>query len=214
MLVRHMQALLRRARRHETSEAPPPLMRGNSRYQDYEIGEWTYGTPEVLQWKNSATLRVGRFCSIAKGVQIFLGGEHRTDWLTTYPFPEFWDVTVARDGYSATKGDVSIGHDVWIGRDALILSGVTIGNGAVVGAAAVVASNVPCYAVVAGNPARTIRMRFAPELVIALEQIAWWNWSDKDIRRAMRFLLSNDAHAFIREFALSRNATTAESQPR
>jgi acetyltransferase-like isoleucine patch superfamily enzyme len=53
---------------------------------------------------------------------------------------------------------VSVGANVWIGFDACILPGVTIGDGAVVGARSVVASDVPPYAVVAGNPARLIRM--------------------------------------------------------
>src|SRR6185369_11206984 len=53
---------------------------------------------------------------------------------------------------------VHIGRNVWIGFDACVLPGVTIGDGAVVGARSVVAHDVPAYSVVAGNPARTIKM--------------------------------------------------------
>ena len=35
---------------------------------------------------NNAKLIVGNFCSIADNVVIYLGGNHRTDWVTTYPF--------------------------------------------------------------------------------------------------------------------------------
>jgi acetyltransferase-like isoleucine patch superfamily enzyme len=53
---------------------------------------------------------------------------------------------------------IRIGPNVWIGFDACVLPGVTIGKGAVVGARSVVMEDVPAYAVVAGNPAQTIRM--------------------------------------------------------
>ena len=50
------------------------------------IGKYTYGTPNIL-WKNSnAKLAIGKFCSIASNVNIYLGGNHMTDWVTTYPF--------------------------------------------------------------------------------------------------------------------------------
>jgi acetyltransferase-like isoleucine patch superfamily enzyme len=54
---------------------------------------------------------------------------------------------------------VRIGKNVWIGANTTIIPGVTIGDGAVVGAGAVVTSDVEPYAVVAGVPARKIKMR-------------------------------------------------------
>jgi len=55
------------------------------RFPQYEIGRASYGDLEVRSWKEGATLKVGAFCSFAAGVKIFLGGEHRTDWVTTFP---------------------------------------------------------------------------------------------------------------------------------
>ena len=52
---------------------------------------------------------------------------------------------------------IQIGNAVWIGFDSVVLPGVTIGDGAIVGARSVVTSDVPSYAIVAGNPARVIR---------------------------------------------------------
>lgn len=45
-----------------------------------------------------------------------------------------------------------------IGSNATLLSGITIGEGAIVGAGSVVTKDVPAYAVVAGNPARVLRL--------------------------------------------------------
>lgn len=54
---------------------------------------------------------------------------------------------------------IKIGADVWIGANAIILSGRTIGDGAVIGAGSVITKDVEPYAIVAGNPARLVRVR-------------------------------------------------------
>jgi acetyltransferase-like isoleucine patch superfamily enzyme len=61
------------------------------------------------------------------------------------------------------KRDVHVGHNVWIGYGACILRGITVGNNCVVGTNSVVTKDVPDNAVVAGLPARVIRMREAPK---------------------------------------------------
>lgn len=61
------------------------------------------------------------------------------------------------------KRDVQVGNNVWIGYGAQILRGVRVGDNAIVGASAVVTKDVPANAVVAGVPARVIRMRESPE---------------------------------------------------
>jgi acetyltransferase-like isoleucine patch superfamily enzyme len=55
-----------------------------------------------------------------------------------------------------------VGNNVWIGYGACILRGVTVGDNAVIGTSAVVTRDVPANAVVAGVPARVLRMREAP----------------------------------------------------
>lgn len=169
-------------------------------HKRFRVGRGTYGDPKVMHWGEPATLEVGAFCSIAEDVTIFLGGNHRVDWITTYPFPDLRESAKSIAGHPATRGDVRIGNDVWIGWRATILSGVTIGNGAVIGACALVTNDVPPYAIVGGNPAKILRHRFSPEDIARLEHIQWWNWPDGKIDRAMPLLLSGNIAA-LADFA-------------
>ena len=171
----------------------------NAQFPQYNIGRWTYGKPKILSWGEGAILKIGSFCSISGEVKILLGGEHRIDWVTTYPFNQLWQSAGTFTGHPATKGDVVIGSDVWIGAGALILSGVTIGNGAVVGARAVVSKDIPDYGIVAGNPARLIKKRFDEDIIQRLLKIAWWNWEDTKIEKHLPLLLNNDIVKFIAE---------------
>ena len=168
------------------------------RYPQYEIGRHSYGDLKVRQWGEGARLKIGAFCSFAEGARILLGGEHRTAWVTTYPFPVLWRHAAGNiSGHPYTKGDVVIGNDVWIGTEAIIMSGVQIGDGAVIGARTVVTKDIPSYAIVAGNPARIIRYRFSPDQIEKLLQLCWWNWSDSEIERQLPTLLTDDIDAFL-----------------
>jgi acetyltransferase-like isoleucine patch superfamily enzyme len=179
----------------------PPFMGENPAYAAYDIGAWTYGVPTILSWGEDAKLQIGKYCSIAEGVKIFLGGEHRTDWITTYPFNVVWPEARNITGSPKTRGDVIIENDVWIGRDALIISGVRIGNGAVIGAGSVVTKNVAPYTIVAGNPAKVIRERFTLEQRTGLLKINWWNWPEAQIRADLPVLLSGKVDEFIQKHA-------------
>ncbi len=168
------------------------------RYPQYQIGRNTYGKPRIYSWGEGGTFKIGAFCSIASGVKIYLGGEHRVDWVTTYPFTAFWAAAHHIKGHPKTKGDVIIGNDVWIGADAVILSGVTIGDGAVIGANAVVAKGIPPYTIVAGNPARVIRKRFDEKTIHHLLKIRWWEWEDDRIKKYIPLLLDSNIEKFLR----------------
>lgn len=166
----------------------------------YAVGRFTYGIPRVVDFqdRNHGKLVIGSFCSIADNVTILLSGNHRTDWITTYPFnvvmPEFNQIA----GHPLSRGDVVIGNDVWIGMDSLILSGVTIGDGAVIGARSVVTKDVEPYGVVAGNPARFVRYRFSKEYIDRLQEIKWWEKDISWIKSHMHELLNNDLEPFFR----------------
>lgn len=166
----------------------------------YEIGEYTYGTPTPMSWGSESRLRIGKYCSIASNVQIILGGGHRLDWVTTYPFPPLscdWPEAEGITGTPASRGDVVIGNDVWIGHGATILSGVRIGDGAVVGAMAVVTKDVREYAVVAGNPARLVKRRFDDATIAQLLELRWWDWPVERVRSNIRLLCSDHLQEFL-----------------
>jgi acetyltransferase-like isoleucine patch superfamily enzyme len=167
------------------------------RYPRYVVGNGTYGIPEVFEFGDDTVLRVGSYTSIAAGVKVLLGGEHRTDWLTTYPFPAMMRGLEDIKDYAPSKGDVVIGSDCWICADATILSGVTIGHGAIVAAGAVVARDVPPFAVVGGNPCKFIRWRFEEATRDQLLEAAWWDWPMEEVKSVARMLSGSDLDGFL-----------------
>lgn len=145
----------------------------------------------------STALRIGSFCSIADGVQFFLGSGHRTDWASSYPFPAFFEEASHIVNFVVSRGDVSVGSDVWLCANSMILSGVTIGHGAVIAAGAVVTRDVAPYSVVAGNPAKHVRWRFEETTRLALLAAAWWNWPEAELRGIMELLCSDQIHLLL-----------------
>lgn len=166
-------------------------------YPRYVVGTGTYGIPEVFEFGDDTILRVGSYTSIALGVKILLGGEHRTDWLTTYPFPAMMKGLEDITDYAPSKGDVTIGSDCWICAGAMILSGVTIGHGAIVAAGAVVTKDVPPFAVVGGSPCKFIRWRFDEDVRQQLLEAAWWDWPMEEVKSVARNLSGPDLDTFL-----------------
>src|ERR1035437_8202021 len=106
------------------------FLKDDKRYSRYKIGNYTYGQPKILDWeKGKGQLEIGSYCSISLGVKIMLGGMHRIDWASSYPFPAFFGQGVQDNNYAPGKGATRIGNDVWIGMDALILPGINVGDG-------------------------------------------------------------------------------------
>lgn len=87
--------------------------------------------------------------------------------------PASFSPWIGRRGHRPDSGDsrLVVGDDVWIGYAAIVLTGVTVGHGAIVSAGAVVTHDVESYAIVAGNPARAIGVRFSPDEAAEHERI-------------------------------------------
>lgn len=171
-------------------------------YSKYDIGDYTYGTPEIVTFSSlDGKLHIGKFCSIAAGVKILLGGNHFTEYVSTYPFsrgfPD-WN-EVKGKAHVHAKGDVIIENDVWIGADVLILSGTKICNGAVIAAGSVVTGTVPPYSIFGGNPAKLIKKRFTEDQIENLLSIKWWHWPLQKIKENSNSLLSNNIDEFIKK---------------
>ena len=91
-------------------------------------------------------IELGSFCLIASGTR-FIDHDHGTT------------LGVLMKEQPEQSADITIGSDVWIGVNCVILKGVSIGSGAIVAAGSVVTKDVPALAIVAGVPARVIRLR-------------------------------------------------------
>lgn len=204
-----LKTILRKiVQKKETKSKTPFFTKEIFQGDNFNIGDYTYGKPTVLFTNANTRLVVGKFCSIAANVTVFLGGNHRTDWLSTYPFNILnSDFPAAKEinGHPATKGDVIIGNDVWIGRNATILSGILIGDGAVIAANSVVCKNIGDYEVWGGNPAKFIRKRFDDDVIKELKEIKWWDLEVNSINKIVTYLCSGDIRGLKEKIKLELN---------
>ena len=151
------------------------MMVGNTQVM---MGRFSYGLERVsiMQCGEGASLTIGSFCSIASAT-VFLGCNHRVDWITTYPFGHIYTDTLGCTGitgHPVSSGDIVIGNDVWLGTNSTIMSGITIGDGAVIAANSHVVKDVEPYSIVGGNPAKFISYRFTSKIRALLLELKWW----------------------------------------
>jgi virginiamycin A acetyltransferase len=168
----------------------PTIEIGDFTYYDDPLGPERFEEQCVLYHFEfiGDRLVIGRFCAIAADTRFIMNGaNHDMRGFSTYPFGILggdaraaWDDGSVEAGF---RGDTIVGNDVWFGTEAMVLPGITIGDGAIVAARAVVSRDVPPYAIVAGYPARVVRMRFDEATVSRLLAVAWWHWP---IDRIMR----------------------------
>lgn len=138
-------------------------------------------------WKLDRLI-IGNFVCIASGATILMGGNHnhRSDWLSIYPFAE----TIQESFFP--KGDTIIESDAWIGMNALIMPGVKIGCGAIVAAGSIVTKDVPAYTVVGGNPAKIIKERFDKDTRNKLLEMRWFDWDQELLKEAIPLISSDN----------------------
>jgi len=168
------------------------------------IGRFTYGFENlsIRQWNEGAAFEVGAFCSFADDITIFLGGNHRVDWITTFPFGHIFQDELGGSeimGHPSSKGDVIIGNDVWIGSGATIMSGIKISDGAVISANACVVKDVAPYSIVGGNPAKLLKKRFDDNIIDLLLHLKWWQLPIEAIKNIQKILSSKPQEDLIIE---------------
>lgn len=188
------------ARVHDSEVGMWTWIGAGSTIVDSTFGDYSYTAGDVSIIYST----VGKFCSIASHARLN-PGNHPMERVTQH------HMTYRRIMYGFSDSDdeaffdwrradrVTVGHDVWIGHGAILLPGVTVGNGAVIGAGAVVTKDVEPYMIVVGVPAAPLRPRFAPEVVDALQAIAWWDWPRAVLES--RFPEFNDLDTFIQTYA-------------
>ena len=180
------------------------------------VGKHSYGVSKEKIWWDSKSwdyqnnffqpqLVVGKYCSIGHFVVFFLGGNHRHDWVSTYPFhvglvnndtfKTYLNQKIK--GYPHSNGDIIIGNDVWIGQGVTIMSGVTIGDGAVIAANTTVIKDVPPYSITGGHPSKHIKYRFTDKQIQDLLKIKWWDFEDSTVDSLLPLILNTDIDKFI-----------------
>lgn len=158
-------------------------IQAHSVLNEVTIGDYSY----CAGYNQMDYTTIGKFCSIATFVRINPGNHPAFMRVAQHHFTyrsscfgmgeddkEFFDWR--------REKPVVIGNDVWIGHNASIMPGVKIGNGAVIGTGAVVTKDVEPYSVVAGVPAKKIKMRFSDELIGKIEKSEWWNWDHETLK--------------------------------
>lgn len=160
------------------------------------VGEYTYGHENIKLIKapeNFYNLIIKKFCSIGENLTIYMGGHHRKDWITTYPFGHRYKNifnTFNGNDHCVFKGNVIIGNDVWIGMNVFIMDGVEIGDGAIIAANSHITRNIEPYSIYGGNPAKLIKYRFPEETINKLLELKWWDKSVEEINNMLPILCS------------------------
>lgn len=166
------------------------------------LGKKSYIEGGIIEYSEKNRLNkiiVGNFTSISWNQvwEVGLNNGHDYNNVTTYdplhmPNKEIF-------GTLKIGGDIFIGSDVWIGRGVHINANskaIHIGNGAVIASDSVVVKDVPPFAIVGGNPAKIIKMRFSQNIIEELENIKWWNWPIEIIEENLRYF--SDVDSFIK----------------
>lgn len=174
-------------------------IKAHSTLEHTRMGDYSY----CAGYNQIYAAEIGKFCSIASFVRINPGNHPCYTRVAQHHFTyrrSLFGLGEDDEAFFQQRMDkaVTLGHDVWLGHNVTVMPGVTIGSGAAVGSGAVVTRDVPPYAVVAGVPARIIRMRFSDAIIQGIESTRWWDWDHDTIRQ--RLADFSDIHGFLARY--------------
>lgn len=158
----------------------------SARLSEVEMCDYAY----CDRFADIAHAKIGKFANIAAFARVN-PGNHPTTRASLHHFmyrssAYFEDEPDEAEFFEGRrKAFCWLGADTWLGHGAVVLPGRVVCTGAVVGAGAVVTKDVPRYAIVAGNPAQVIKMRFPEPVIERLLALKWWDWSHEALRLAL-----------------------------
>jgi len=157
------------------------------------------------RYADIANAEIGKFANIASFTRIGptdhpMGQPSLHHFL--YRSADYWEDCTVDEAFFAHRQSriAKIGHDTWIGHGAIVRPDVTIGHGAIVAAGAVVTKDVAPYQIVAGVPAKPMRMRFAPDIAERLMALAWWDWGHDTLRARLDDFRQLPIEAFLEKY--------------
>ncbi|WP_345750670.1 chloramphenicol acetyltransferase [Microbacterium rhizophilus] len=173
----------------------------STRLDGVELGDYSY----CDRLCDLANTTVGRFSNIASFVRIG-ATDHPLDKASLhhllYRSEKYWPDEPDDAAWFAKRRSrrTVIGHDTWIGHGAQVKPEVTVGDGAVVASGAIVTKDVPAYAIVAGVPARVVRMRQPEDVADRLVRLAWWDWDHDALRARLADFRALPAEEFLARY--------------
>ncbi|MGR3369501.1 MAG: chloramphenicol acetyltransferase [Sagittula sp.] len=173
-----------------------------SRIAYSHLGDYSY----CDRYADIANATVGKFANIAAFTRIG-ATDHPLDTAACHHFlyrsDDYWDDAEPDAAFFDHRRSrrAVIGHDTWIGHGAMIKPEVTLGHGAVVASGAVVTKDVAPYTIVAGTPARVLRLRQPDAIAERLIALAWWDWPHDRLRQTLDDFRTLTAEAFLDKYA-------------
>ncbi|MEM6372984.1 MAG: DapH/DapD/GlmU-related protein [Pseudomonadota bacterium] len=169
-----------------------------SRIANSQLDDYSY----CDRYADIANAQVGKFSNIAAFVRIG-ATDHPLHTASCHHFlyrsDDYWNDADRDTAFFTRRASriAHIGHDTWIGAGAMIKPEVTLGHGAVVAAGAVVTKDVAPYTIVAGTPAKVLRLRQPAEIAERLIALGWWHWPHAQLREALEDFRMLEASAFL-----------------
>lgn len=162
------------------------------------VGRQTYLSGESLL-RGPDFLAIGAFCSIGENFFAHAGVDrHPIRTASTFNFQAHgrdpsgrFTLDIDYPELKEYPCGITIGNDVWFGRNVRIQPGSTIGDGCVIAEGSLVRGELQPYGLYAGTPARLKRFRFSKNIRLALQELAWWNWSSEKFQRNRDFFMAD-----------------------